>query len=237
MSIETKGYIANEKDIGDLTDEILTADGAITESKNWYLRAVTATAVKDMGATPRVRASGRQHKLTDDERKAQMAAVTAVHERFYAVVVERARKRLGKVPAKVLNAKTNFARTAVLSVRNWVRAGHDLTLVGVATLTKAALKVKRTPRPASTAVLKRRLEDRGKALIASALELIDADRDVASTELSLIMSQLATQLLSLGGKTTRNVDQAERTHSPLKVKSTVFIPTETQVVRSMRAPS
>jgi hypothetical protein len=236
MNIETKGYVATDKDIGDLTDDILDAGVALTNGNNWYLRALIATTQKELGAPTRVR-TGRAAKLDPETKAAQLAALTVVHERFYAVVLERARKKLGKVPAKVLNGKVNFARTAVLTARNWIRAQRDLTAVSVTTLTKAAMMIKKPPKPPSTAVLKRRLEAQGKQLVKTALELIDIDKEAANTELELIMSQLATQLLSLGGKPTANAAQAASQHRPLRVKSTVFVPTETQVARQLRAPS
>lgn len=236
MNIETKGYIANEKDIGELTDDILTAGDTVSTGANWYLRALWATTVKELGAPQRVRTS-KAAKLSPEAKAAQLGAITVVHERFYAVVVERARKKLGKVPAKVLNGKVNFARTAVLVARNWVRANRDMTAVGVATLTKAGVTVKRPPRPRSAAVLKRMLVDRGKALMVTALELVEVDKEVATTELELVMSQLATQLLGLGGKQTTNARQAATQHRPLRVKSTVFVPTETMVARQVRTPS
>lgn len=236
MNIETKGYVATDKDIGQLTDAILTAGDTVSTGANWYLRALIATTQKELGAPQRAR-TGRTAKLTPEAKAAQLAALSVVHERFYTIVLETARKKLGKVPAKVLNGKVNFARTAVLTARNWIRSSRDLTAVSVATLTKAALLVAKPPKPPSTAVLKRRLETQGKQLVKTALELIDVDKDAAHTELELIMSQLATQLLSLGGKPTANAAQAASQHRPLRVKSTVFVPTETQIARQLRAPS
>jgi|SRR5882724_1108156 len=236
MNIETKGYIASDRDIGELTDVILTADDTVTNGKNWYLRALIATTQKELGAPPRAR-TGKAAKLDPETKAAQLGALTTVHERFYGVVLERAKKKLGKVPAKVLNGKVNFARTAVLVARNWIRANRDLTAIGVATLTKASVTIKKPPKPPSVAVLKRRLEAQGKQLIKTALELVDSDKAVATTELELVMSQLATQLLSLGGRQTTNAAQAASQHRPLRVKSTVFVPTETQITRQMRAPS
>lgn len=225
-------------EVKQLTARILTADDDSDTAKTLYLRAVVETTQTELGGAPRLRA-GKPAKLTPEEKARQLAALTVVHERFYAAVMEEARNRLPAGPdkAKRLNAKVNWARTTVYTVRQWIRASHNILAVGTAKLTKAQLKVKAPKRPPSAATLRRRLVDRGKALIAAALELIDTDKDVARGELELIMAQLATQFLNLGGKPVRDAADAAQQHRPFKVKSTVFIPTETMVVRQQSSPS
>jgi len=154
-------------------------------------------------------------------------------------VTEEARARVGGGPdkAKRLNAMTNWARTALRDVRGYVRAGNDIRALAATKLTRNQLRVKATPRPLGPAALRRRLVDRGKEMVAAALELIDIDPGAARAELELIMAQIATQVLNLSGRATKNAQEAASQHKPLRVRSTLFVPTETQVVRQTANPS
>ena len=50
-------------------------------------------------------------------------------------------------------------------------------------------------------------------------------------------AQLATQVLNLSGRPTKDAQEAASQHKPLRVRSTLFVPTETQVVRQTANPS
>lgn len=203
-----------------------------------YLRTLVSDVQVELGGTPRLRA-GKAPRLSQEERAQHLEAVAKVNERFYGAVTEEARGRVGGGPekAKRLNAMTNWARTSLRDVRAYVRAGNDLRTLASGKLTRNQLRVKSAPRPLGATALRRRLVDRGKEAVAAALELIDTDPAAARAELELIMAQLATQLLNLSGRPTKDVSEAERQHIPLRVKSTLFVPTETQIVRSQANPS
>lgn len=222
-----------DNDIKQLAERVLTADSESESSKVLYLRGFVEATQAELGAAPRRRA-GKSGKLGPESQKIQLTAVRTVNERFYGVVMDAAR---GKFRGKELNARTNWARAQVRDIRGYIRSGNDLTAVPPSKLTLKALRVKSMPRQLSAAALRRRVVDKGKALVASALELIDNDKDAARAELELLMAQLATQLLGLGGKPMRNADEAATQHKPFKLRSTVFIPTETAVIRQQSVPS
>lgn len=221
-----------------MATKVFTAEGEADTGKVEYLRALAGDIQTELGGSPRQRA-GKAARLTQEERAEHLEAVSKVNERFYGAVTEEARGRVtgGADKAKRLNAMTNWARTALRDVRSYVRAGNDIRALAAAKLTRNQLRVKSTPRPLGAAALRRRLVERGKDAVAAALELIDADPAAARAELELIMAQLATQLLNLSGRPTKDVSEAERQHIPLRVKSTLFVPTETQIVRSQANPS
>jgi hypothetical protein len=218
--------------------KVFTAEGDADTGKIEYLRALAGDIQAELGGAPRQR-SGKAARLSEEERAAHLEAVSKVNERFYGAVTEEARTRAGggADKAKRLNAMTNWARTALRDVRGYVRAGNDIRALAASKLTRVQLRVKTTPRPLGAAALRRRLVDRGKEAVAAALELIDTDPVAARAELELLMAQLATQLLNLSGRPTKDAQEAASQHIPLRVKSTLFVPTDTQVVRQQSHPS
>jgi hypothetical protein len=225
--------------IENVTAKILGADADSENGKVEYLRLLVGDIQTDLGGSPRMRNS-RAARLSNEERGAHLKVVATVNERFYTVVVDKAKELLsaGADRAKRLNTATNWARTITRDVRKYVRAGNDLRALSAAKLVRSQLRVSIPPRPPTPAVLRRRLVEQGKELVAAALELIDTDPIAARAELELIMAQMATQLLNLGGKpTTRDAQEAASQHKPFRIKSTVFIPTETMVARQVSAPS
>jgi len=221
-----------------IATKVFTSETEADNGKIEYLRALVGDVQTELGGAPRQRA-GKAARLTKEETAEHLQSVTKVNERFYGAVTEEARARVGGGPdkAKRLNAMTNWARTALRDVRGYVRAGNDIRALAATKLTRNQLRVKATPRPLGPAALRRRLVDRGKEMVAAALELIDIDPGAARAELELIMAQIATQVLNLSGRATKNAQEAASQHKPLRVRSTLFVPTETQVVRQTANPS
>ncbi len=221
-----------------IAERILTADGDSATGKVDYLRQLVGDFQEALGSTARQRGS-KAARLTPEERTHHLTTLVSVNERFYSVVQEAAREKLPPGPdkGKRLNASINWARTALRDIRGYVRAGHDIRAVGAGKLTLRQLRIKVLPRPASAAMLRRRMVEQGKDLIAAVLAVVDADPVAARTEVELVMSQLATQLMGLSGKPTRNAQEAATQHKPFRVKSTLFVPTETTIIRQQANPS
>lgn len=221
-----------------IATKVFSSEVESANAKVEYLRVLVGDVQTALGGAPRTR-SGKAARLTKEERAAHLEIVAKVNDIFYGAVLEEARGRLAGGPgkAKQLNEMTNWARTALRDVRGYVRAGNDIRAVATGKLTRNQLRVNAMPRPLGAAALRNRLVDRGKDAIAAALELIDVDPAAARAELELIMAQLATQLLNLSGRTTKDAQEAASQHIPLRIKSTLFVPTETQVVRQLASPS
>jgi CHASE3 domain sensor protein len=241
MTIERKGYVATEADINTLSKSVYEADAQVSEGRTSYLRALVATTVNELGATPRLRAARTpKNKLTPDETAKQLDVLATVHERFYAVVTQVASDYIpgGKDKAQELNRKTNFARTAMSAVRRWVKAGNDLTGLPIHQVTKRSFATERVAAPKSAARLQRTLEARSKAFMSTALELIEADKDAALSELELLMGQLASQIVELSGSAVTDPRKAAEQHRPLRTGGSMFIPvSETQILRQQARPS
>lgn len=232
-TLEARGYIANDDDIGKLTKAILDGESAADTGRTSYLRTLVAVTQAELGTAPRQR-QGKATKLDAEGIGLQLAALGKVHDRFYALVLEAVGAAVAvktKNRALVLNRKSNFARTALYAIRTWIRAGHDVTTLAAKSVTKTALAVKAaTPKPLSARRLKARVERESKGLMASLMALSDADKAAAVTELELLMGQVTTQLLALAGPPVTDASQAAREHKPLRIRKTVFMPTDTTVL-------
>ena len=106
-------------------------------------------------------------------------------------------------------------------------------------MTKAALRARAGPTKVTPRRLKARVERQSKQFIASCMSLADTDKAAAIEELQLALSQISTQLVSLGMLATKNAAQALAEHRPLQVGKlkTLFMPTASQVIAQRARPS
>jgi hypothetical protein len=137
--------VATEADIRKLAHEYITHTIEGESVKGTYLRYLAGTTIKELGVDPRANNATQRKRLSDDDRARHLAALAAVHARFYEVINDEVDKSLGSVPPKERatekNRRTNFARTALYALRLYIRAGKDLTAVAPAKLSKSALAV------------------------------------------------------------------------------------------------
>ena len=240
-TLEAKGYIASDDDVKKLTTAIFDGDAQAESGRSTYLKTLVASTQAELGAKPRARASSKAPRLDDETVAAQLSALAVVHERFYTLIADMADKAVPKGAKDrgiEVNRKTNFARTALYAVRGWIRDKRDITAVAAKTVTKLSLAVEAaTPKPASPKVLKVRAERESKALMVTLMALADGDKAAAVVELNLLMDQVTAQLLALSSSPVGNAAQAAREHRPLKIKRTVFMPTQTQIVAQQERPS
>lgn len=240
MSIESKGFIATPTDITALTRAILAGRAATESGYGTYLKSLHATTVAELGEPAAAHAKKRP-RLKAEAIAKHLAALEAVHGRFYEAVVAGASDNLppGKDKALELNRRTNFARSSMSTIRGYIRAGNDITGLVSARIVKAALAVPRTVKPASPKRLRSRVEKQAKALMALVLALGEADKVTAIGELETLMGQLAAQLEDLGVSPVSDARQAAAEHRPLRTKGgSLFVPvTRTQVIRQQERPS
>jgi hypothetical protein len=176
-----------------------------------------------------------------ESKPVQLAALSVVHERFYAIILAAAQAFVPKTQkdrAVALHKRANFARTALGAVRGHIKAGEDIVLLNASKATKRALKS--PPRKATPLSVKRwkaKAESQSKALVATLMGLADADKGAAVEEMQLVLGQLTTQLVAMGVVATKDAAQAFDEHRPLRIGKTLFMPTDTQVVRQMARPS
>lgn len=203
-TLEAKGYVATDADVQALATAVLTAAQESDSGRKSYLRTLVATTQHALGASPRVR-STKGAKLDAEATQEQLTALAAVHDRFYAIVVEVAQEAVPKGAEErgvLVNRRTNFARTALSAVRRWVRAGNDLTGVAAKSVTKASLAVsRRRVRRASTPVLTRRVTREARTLARMLRQLAGADRQAAIDALTSTVDRLSKQLTLLEPRT------------------------------------
>lgn len=241
MTIESKGYVATTEDITALAKSLYAATATLLNGRTTYLRALVGTTIKELGGKPRtVPARGRKPATSPETTGLQLQALETVHMRFYEAVEQVAMLGLPntKDRALELNRKTNFARTAMSSIRAWIKAGNDITTLPVAQVTKRSLLVERAIRPKSATRLRRALEVRSKSFVAALLELAETDKAAALGELELLMGQMAAQAVALGATAVTSPARASKEHRPYKTGGRVFVPvSETQVIRQQERPS
>lgn len=207
--------------ISTIATSILTSLAEASNGRTNYLRTLVAAAQE---------ALGRKRGQTP---QAQLEALKATHTHFYELVMQAAETVVPKSTKNrpvELHRRANFARTALSAVRGHVRAGEDLCAVNAAKVTKGSLAVRDSPlRPSSPRRWHQKAVTRSKALMAAIMGLADADKGAAVEEIKSVMDQLSAQLLHLVGEPA-----APRRGRPPK---TVFVPTETQVIRQRANPS
>lgn len=240
MTLHDNNYLATDADIQELTREHIRALAGLQDGRQTYLRVLIATTQKELSAKPRKR-TGRPKKLNPEEQAIQLAALTTVHIRFYAVVNAIVDESLADVPAKdrvsEKNRRSNFARTALYAARLYVRSGRDLTALAPGKLSKSALTVELPPRPPTPKRLKGRVERASKAFVTALLALTEADREGAAAELDTVLGIIASQLAALDVKPARDLATAAAEHRPFVSGATLFIPTQTTVLRQRARPS
>lgn len=238
-------YVSTEQDIETSTRQMIGAVNTATQTRGEYLPRLVATAQHELEIVAKPRSAGRVAKLTDEEMQRQIAGVTLVHERFYAVVLrewDAAIPKGTKDRAKVLNSRTNYARTAVSILRTYIRSGKSLATVSPHTVNlRDTLKIvgPKRSRAVSPTVLRKRAEKEAHAFMSTVLALGETDKAAAISELELLVGQLAQQLTELSAaRATTDAKVATAEHRPLRVGRSMFVPvTETQVIRQRANPS
>ena len=218
-----------DKDVTIIATSIFNANATAETGKVSYLRALIDATKDEL-----------QNKKGEPANN-QLAALQRVHERFYALILEAAQPfvpRTQKDRSVTLHARANFARTALSALRNHVRAGEDIVALNSTRATKATLaKPKPKVIPLSVKRWTARAESQSKALVATLIGLADADKAAAVAEMQLVLGQLNSQLMAMGVTATKDATQAIAEHRPLKIGKTLFMPTETQVLRQQARPS
>lgn len=204
-----------DKEVKDLATSMFSSQSSIETGRVSYLRQLIAATQGEL-------------KKRGEPAPAQLAALSLVHERFYALILEAAQPfvpRTQKNRAVLLHKRANFARTALSALRSHVRAGGDIGALSPAKATKATLsrhKAKTTP--TSAKAYRARAEAQSKALIATLLGMADADKAAAVEEMRLVLGQLAAQFGEMGGHATKDAAQAAEDGRPLRIGKVVYMP-------------
>lgn len=229
-----------ETTIRELTTGYIESITTIETTRVTYLKVLVEETQRELGAPIR-KNNARPHKIAPEETARQLGALSTVHERFSVIVNEVVEKSLADVPAKERvaerNRRSNFARTAVYAVRLYVRAGKDLTALAPAKVSKSTLAVPVAPKTRSPRRLRTRVERASKAFVTALLELSESDKTAAIAELDTLIGIMANQLAALGVPMASDAKHAAAEHRPFQQGSTLFVPTQTTIIRQRANPS
>jgi hypothetical protein len=205
-----------------------TVDGrkAISTARGAYFRALIETSQAELGGKA--------------DQAAQLAAVKAVHRRFYPVVQEatttpdividkKATPAERKRRALERNRRTNFARSAYGTIRRWLRApDHDIMKLDASKATKSQL-LEDAPPTRKHALTRQRVHARASKLIDRLLlftkQLSKSDQAQAAEIVHEAVNRLFKQLAANVTATT-DASVAAQEGRPLRVGRAMFIPTE-----------
>jgi hypothetical protein len=181
MSLESKHYLASPTDVEAITRSVLEAQTKNSGGRATYLMALIATTQHALGIAPRQRQAPNSGKISRELREKHLAALDAQNEIFYAAVMKAAREILGaNIDPIELNRRTNFARSAVSTVRRWIRIGNDITTLVAAKTTKSSLAVAaRREKQTSPKVLTNRVRKYGDRFLLTVVKLGESDAKIA----------------------------------------------------------
>jgi hypothetical protein len=214
-SLDSRHYVATPADIASIAKAYSSAISAGQGARGAYLRALIATTQHELGAKPRLRTS-HGDPLNKESIAAQLKALETVHARFYEVVLDNV-----EGTADERNSRSNFARSAVSTVRAYVRAGNDLTLLAAARASKSALAAA-SPAPkrskvVSVPVLRNRADKAVQALATLGDTLAKVDKAQAVEVLEQALSKITARLMAYGvAKPIKNAKDAIEQGVPFK---------------------
>lgn len=206
-----------------------TVDGRkeVSTARGAYFRALIETAQFELGGKT--------------DQAGQLAALKAVHRRFYPVVldavttadiahVDKAPKAERRRRALERNRRSNFARSAYGTIKRWLRApGNDLMKLDSQKVTKSQL-VEESPPTRKRALTPERVHARAGKLIGSLLgfarQVAKIDRVQANTLANEAIDQLIKLVASNGAAaSTTDAAIAAKEQRPLRAAGQLFIPT------------
>lgn len=233
-------YVLSVAQVAELAKALVSAQQTISGVNTSYLRVVLAGTVQELGSTPRLRAARAALGKIDEETKTrQMAALEAVHSKYYAAILEavvsedikdhprlnkdeRARRALER------NRRTNFARSAKSTLASYIKAGFDINGLVVTSVTKRSIyeAVERTkPKKEVTPdQVSAQFEKVAKDIEGCAENLVESDAERAREEISRLVGHLTALLAKVDVKPTDKPAESMHKCIPLQTKAGIFWP-------------
>src|ERR1700761_925407 len=116
--------------VSDIATSIFSSQSTITQGRQSYLRTLIEATQDELA------------NKKGEPQPRQLAALKAVHNRFYGIILRAAQSFVPKTQrdrSVALHARANFARTALSRVRNHIKAGQDIVALSAAKATAASL--------------------------------------------------------------------------------------------------
>lgn len=225
-TLESRSFVATPADVETLARQHITG----LQIPVTYLRVLIASTQSELGSEPRQRTSPRIGKLDADTTALHLTALNAVHDRFYTIVLRVAHETYKG--ARERNAATNFARTAVSTLRSWIKAGHDIRDLAAAKASKESLR-RTTPQrsragPRRPAAFVKRLQTMTSRLDELITKVPEENRTEVRTAIEAAIQKLAGHLMAWGGTPVREPVVAAREHRPLRTRAGTFWVTQSE---------
>lgn len=235
------GYDLSLVQVRALAKEIRDAENIVSTGSTTYLRVLLVGTLKELGHTPRMRASrSALSKLDGNGREAQLKALQTVHDRYYAAICEEIidesmtdSPRLGKEErsrrALERNTRTNFARSAKSTIASYIKTGFDITGLVVSAVTKRSLynavKEAQGNVPPSPEKLEKQLDAAASTIEGLAKALCEQNEEAAGRRLAHILNQIAVIALRYGGLEPTSLAKEAMEHCvPFRTKDGMFWP-------------
>lgn len=239
--IEQSHFIASADEIEKLAGMRFDSQAQADRAQGTYLRVLVAATQKAIQGRPtlRTRRKGRGNgTLSAAAQTQQLEAFEATNALYYAAVIrgsvtpevadsESLKSEERRERSLARNRRTNYARTTALAIRNYLRAGLDLTVLVVPAVTKGSLVAAAADggAPADPTLKAQRAVTRLLSQIAAVGETkAGAAREILHTA----MAKSAELYEKLGGKATTKPAQALAESRPLKTDLGTFFPASIQ---------
>jgi hypothetical protein len=232
MSIETNQYVATAADVEKLAHTILEAEIASTGARGTFLKAVVGTTQAELGSQPRMR-NTKADRLNDETTAEHLKAFEAVSKRFTEAVNKAAQAMEPKPDVDMMRSRTAFARSALSTVRGFIRAGNDIRALAAHKVTKAMLSTPKAKRKFTVDALKRRAVSMADQLTTIAKNLQAANNAEARETITNILAQLAGAA-GLTAHTSKDPEKAMELGEAFHTKTGVFLPISLDAVREQR---
>lgn len=227
-SIERRNWLATPADMRDLGAKSAQGLKLVTHVGSTFLKCLVANTQAALDITPRLRTVSRD-AISDEERSEQNKAIKGVFQSFYENFVEG-------LPADVkrdklrLKSAVAFAHSARSELKTWLQAGHDVTTLAPAKVTKSLLRTEKK------AVLEKlngrarrvkpeaRLQQLAANLAEEAVRLSNSDKATARRIVQGAMEQLGTILTDVGIRAVSDIRVATRERKPYENRGTTYFP-------------
>lgn len=235
--IERANYLAKPDDVTALAAAHLEAQQAVSKTHGIYFRILLASTQHAICGKTTLRARSGEGGEIDTAK--HLECFEAVNASLYAAVLRatvppelEASERLSADEARrrslERNRRTNFARSAATTLRQFIKRGGNILRLAVPAATKSAV-AGMTPaadgdRAPSEDRARKKVQAAAQRIIATAEVIAESDRTSAISVLQDTLSRVAGALLKFGGKTTTKPDVAVEEHRLLKTPNGTFWP-------------
>lgn len=227
-SIERRNYLAVPADIHELAQKSAQGQKLVTHVGSTFLKCLTANTQAALGIEPRQRSVPRP-PISDEERAEQNKAMKGVFQSFYESLLEGLPVDV-KRDKKQLKSRVAFAHSARSELKTWLQAGHDVTTLAPAKVTKNFLReekkavLEKANGRAKRVKPEARLQQLAANLAAEAVRLSNSDKTAARRIVRTAMEQLGAILTDVGVRTVSDIRVATRERKLYENRGSMYFP-------------